>query len=234
MKLSVVIPCYNEAENIPLILEKFNSVITNEDVEVVMFDNGSTDGSSAILDSLLPKYPFATRTRVEINQGYGYGILQGLKVAQGNFLGWTHADMQTDPGDIVNAYHVLEKNNWNDNIYVKGSREGRSLGERFFTFGMGVFETLYLGKKLFDINAQPNIFARRFFESWENPPYDFSLDLYALYMAGIKGLEVKRIKVQFPPRLHGASHWNTGLASKWKFIKRTIDFSINLKKRGIK
>jgi hypothetical protein len=98
---------------------------------------------------------------------------------------------------------------------------------------MGVFETLYLGRKLFDINAQPNIFPRKFYSEWKNPPYDFSLDLYALYMAGVKGLDVKRIPVIFPPRIHGASHWNTGLASKWKFIKRTIDFSKKLKREGI-
>ncbi len=234
MKLSVVIPCYNESENIPLILEKFGSVIKDEDIEVVLVDNGSTDNSAEVLDKLLPNYSFATRTKVEKNQGYGFGILQGLKVSTGDFLGWTHADMQTDPADVVKAYHLIEEKGWSDKLYVKGARTGRSLGERFFTFGMGIFETLYLGKRLDDINAQPNLFSRSFYEMWENPPYDFSLDLYALYMAEVKGLSVERITVKFPPRIHGVSHWNMGLASKWKFIKRTIDFSINLKKRGIK
>ena len=234
MKLSVVIPCYNEAENIPLILDKFNSVIKSEDMEVVLIDNGSKDNTPEVLNNLLPQYPFARTVKVEVNQGYGFGILQGLKEAKGDFIGWTHADMQTDPGDIVKAYHVLVENKWCDKIYVKGSRNGRSLGDRFFTFGMGVFETLYLGKKLFDINAQPNIFSKNFYETWENPPYDFSLDLYALYMAGLKGLTVKRIKVEFPPRIHGESHWNTGFKAKWKFIKRTLDFSVKLKKGGIK
>ena len=234
MKLSVVIPCYNEVKNIPLILERFGSVISNEDLEVVMVDNGSYDGSSELLDTLLPSYSFAKKVRVEINQGYGYGILQGLKAAKGEFIGWTHADMQTDPGDVIKAYHFLEEKAWSEKLYVKGTRKGRSYGERFFTFGMGVFETLYLGKKMFDINAQPNFFSRRFYDSWENPPYDFSLDLYALYMAEMKGLEVKRIIVKFPPRLFGESHWNTGLSSKWKFIKRTIDFSVKLKSEGIR
>lgn len=234
MKLSVVIPCYNEAENIPLIFEKFKSVIKDEDMEVILVNNGSGDNSAEVIERFLPDNSYARCVVVPVNQGYGYGILQGLKEAKGDFIGWTHADMQTDPADIIKAYHVLEENGWSEKIYVKGARSGRSIGERFFTFGMGVFETLYLGKKLFDINAQPNIFPRSFYTQWENPPYDFSLDLYALYMAGVKGLEVKRIDVIFPPRIHGASHWNTGLASKWKFIKRTIDFSVKLKKEGIK
>lgn len=234
MKLSVVIPCYNEAENIPLIFEKFKSVIKDEDLEVIIVNNGSRDNSAEIIDKLLPDNPYSRCVIVPVNQGYGYGILQGLKEAAGDFIGWTHADMQTDPADIIKAYHLLEDNGWSEQVYVKGSRSGRSLGERFFTFGMGVFETVYLGKKLFDINAQPNIFPKKFYSEWQNPPYDFSLDLYALYMAGIKGLDVKRIDVKFPPRIHGESHWNTGIASKWKFIKRTIDFSIRLKKEGIR
>jgi glycosyltransferase involved in cell wall biosynthesis len=233
MKVSVVIPCYNEAENIPLIFEKFKSVIKDEEIEVLLVNNGSSDHSAEIIERLLPENPYARCVVVPVNKGYGYGILQGLHEAQGDFVGWTHADLQTDPADIIKAYHVLEENQWSDRLYVKGSRLGRSLGERFFTFGMGIFETLYLGRKLFDINAQPNIFSKKFYAEWKNPPYDFSLDLYALYMAGVKGLNVKRIPVIFPPRIHGASHWNTGLASKWKFIKRTLDFSKKLKHAGI-
>ena len=54
--------------------------------------------------------------------------------------------------------------------------------------------------------------------------------VYALYMARRKGLKVLRFPVDFPERVHGESKWNTGLASKWKFIKRTLDFSVKLKR----
>lgn len=235
MKLSIIIPCYNEAENIPLILEKFSTCITDEDMEVVLVNNGSTDNSASVLEELLPKYKFARTVLVPVNQGYGYGILQGLKSAESDFVGWTHADMQTDPADVVKAYHVLEAADWNTQLFVKGNRKGRSLFDQFFTSGMSLYETLYLGKRLYDINAQPNIFSRVFFESWQNPPNDFSLDLYALYMARVANLDVWRISVKFPPRVHGESHWNNGtLKAKWKFINRTLNFSKKLKKDGIK
>ncbi len=235
MKVSIIIPCYNEAENIPLILEKFASCINGEDMEVVLVNNGSTDNSAAVLAELLPKFKFARTVLVPVNQGYGYGILQGLKSAKADFIGWTHADMQTDPADVVKAYHILEATGWSQRVCVKGNRKGRSLFDQFFTSGMSFFETLYLGKRLYDINAQPNIFSRAFFESWQNPPNDFSLDLYALYMARVANLEVVRIPVRFPPRVHGESHWNNGtLKAKWKFIKRTLDFSKKLKRDGIK
>ena len=233
MNLSIVIPCYNERENIPLILEKFENVIKGEDLEVILVDNGSTDGSADVLQEILPQYPFARTVFVPVNQGYGYGILQGLKEAEGSFIGWTHADLQADPADVLKAYHLLEENGWNEDQYVKGRRRWRGLFDQFFTIGMSVFETIYLRKKLFDVNAQPNIFSKNFFGTWENPPFDFALDLYALYMAATSRLSIIRFDVLFPPRIHGYSHWNTGLSAKWKFIKRTISFSVKMKKEGI-
>lgn len=233
MKLSIVVPCYNEAENIPLILKRFSEVIKREDIEVLLVDNGSNDNSAQIISRLLPEYPFAKTIRVEVNQGYGYGILQGLSACSGDFIGWTHADMQTDPADLIKALDIIEKSNNDENIFVKGNRKGRPLFDQFFTSGMSIFETLYMGVNLYDVNAQPNVFSKKFFATWKNPPKDFALDLYALYMARKSGLQIERFDVVFPERIHGESHWNTGLASKWKFIKRTIGFSRKLKKDGI-
>lgn len=233
MKLSIVVPCYNEEQNIPLILNRFGEIIKREDIEVILVDNGSTDDSALVLAELLPKYAFARTVRVEVNQGYGYGILQGLRQCRGEYIGWTHADMQTDPADLIKALDIIEKNDNDEKVFVKGNRKGRPLFDRFFTSGMSIFETLYMGVKLYDVNAQPNVFSRRFFDTWINPPKDFALDLYALYMAQKAGLRIERFDVVFPKRIHGASHWNTGLASKWKFIKRTVGFSRKLNKEGI-
>lgn len=233
MKLSIVVPCYDEAENIPLILKRFSEVISRDDIEVILVDNGSTDNSPEVLSRLLPDYMFARTIRVDVNQGYGYGIVQGLKICRGKFIGWTHADMQTDPADLIKALDIIEKNNDDKNLFIKGNRKGRPAFDQFFTTGMSIFETLYMGVKLYDVNAQPNVFSKEFFETWKNPPKDFALDLYALYMAQKAGLQIERFDVIFPDRIHGESHWNKGLASKWKFIKRTIDFSKKLKKKGI-
>lgn len=234
MRLSVVVPCYNEAKNIPLILKRFNEVLSGrEDVEIILVNNGSTDESHQVIDEVLPLYPFVKLVNIKVNQGYGYGIIQGLKNSSGRYVGWTHADMQTDPADVIKALNLIE-DNVDQLVFVKGDRKGRPLFDRFFTVGMSFFETLYMGIKLNDINAQPNIFPKSFYEEWENPPSDFSLDLYALYMANVKNLKIIRFDVLFPERRYGESKWNTGLGGKWKFIKRTLEFSIKLKRRGVK
>jgi len=230
MKLSIVIPCYNEEKNIHLILEKFNEIVKTDDIEVILVDNGSTDKSDLVLKKLIPNYFFARVVKIEVNQGYGFGIISGLRESKGEFIGYTHADMQTDPADVLKALSLILKSPNPENYFVKGDRKGRAFFDQFFTIGMSIFESIYLGSKLWDINAQPNIFHRNFFKSLDNIPKDFSLDLYFLYMAKKRGLDVIRFDVVFPPRIHGESSWNKGFVSKWKFIKRTIDFSAKLKK----
>jgi len=231
MMLSIIIPCYNESKNIPLILEKFSEVINQDDIEVILVDNGSTDNSKDVINKLLPYFSFAKMTVVEKNKGYGFGITSGLKEAKGEFIAYTHADMQTDPNDVIEALKIIRSTKNPVECYIKGDRKGRSLFDNVFTWGMSLFESFYLGMKLWDINAQPNVFHRSFFDKVEyNCPKDFSLDLYFLYMAKKREMNIIRFDVLFPERLHGESSWNTGLMAKWKFIKRTISFSLTLKK----
>ena len=230
MKLSLIIPCYNEAKNLPLLLDRCDSLSGNEDIEIILVDNGSTDNSPEILAQLLQSRPHCRSVRVSVNQGYGYGILSGLKAAQGELLSWTHADMQTDPKDVLRGLEIFKQLK-NNQIYVKGQRIKRPFADIFFTVGMSVFETLLLRTRLWDINAQPNIFPKTFFESWENPPHDFSLDLYAYFMARAQGMTVYRFPVEFGERAHGISHWNVNWKAKMKFIRRTIDFSFELNKK---
>lgn len=228
-ELTFVIPCYNESKNIPLLLEKLSSVVP-AGVHIILVDNGSQDDTAKVLKKLLSKYKFATSVKVDINQGYGFGILTGLKAAKGEYIGWTHADLQTDPHDLIKAMELILVEKSDKPIFIKGLRQGRPLFDKIFTWGMGFFETIYLRTPLWDINAQPTVFHRSLYDHWKNPPHDFSLDLYAMYTAKKSSFKILRFPVLFPERLHGVSSWNTGLRSKWKFIKRTLDFSFKLKK----
>ena len=115
-----------------------------------------------------------------------------------------------------------------ENVFIKGIRFGRPIDDRFFTIGMSIFCSFMLKTILWDINAQPSIFPASFFKKWENPPKDFSLDLYAYYQAKKLGYKIHRFPVQFNKRLHGFSSWNKSFKSKLKFIKRTFMFTMKL------
>ena len=199
------------------------------EVEVVLVNNGSTDNSAEVLQKLTASHSFIRVKNVEVNTGYGNGILAGLRSSKTDFLAWTHADMQTDPADILEGLKFFDADN--QNLFVKGRRYGRPLMDVVFTIGMSFFETLFLSKTMWDINAQPTIFPRAFFEDWQDPPRDFSLDLYAYYQAKVTGLLVKRFDVRFGERAHGTSHWNISWGAKVKFIKRTLAFSFDLRKK---
>ncbi len=230
---SLVIPCYNEEATIELILKKTKNSFLENKIELVLVNNGSTDNTEKILTKLKKNYQHVTFINLRNNLGYGGGILAGLQHCKGEIIGWTHADLQTDPLDAVIAfkqYNSIE----NKNLYVKGNRQKRPIKDQFFTFGMSIFESILLNKIIYDVNAQPTIFSKDFYESWENPPTDFSLDLYSYYLALKKGLEIKKIKVEFKDRIAGESNWNKGFASKIKFILRTLKYSLKLKFKSIK
>ena len=229
LNLSLIIPCYNEAENIPLILRRCDEVLSQaSNIEIVIVDNGSTDNTPAILDELLVHKPYIVKVRVELNQGYGYGILAGLRTSSAEIIGWTHADMQTDPADAIKGLALFEDSSTPTQLFVKGKRHGRPVLDILFTIGMAIFETFLLRRIMWDINAQPTMFHRNFFTTWDSPPDDFSLDLYAYYSAKKSGLKIKRFPVLFAERAYGASHWNISLIAKYKFIKRTLIYSFSL------
>lgn len=230
MLYSLAIPCYNESANLPLLVERCRRLIERAGIEIVLVDNGSTDGSEGVMGALLAGQDKIRSVRVDVNQGYGHGILTGLRAARGDILGWTHADLQTDPLDLLEGMKFFETAPDPSRLFVKGRRYGRPFADIVFTTGMAAFETALLRTPMWDINAQPTLFPRRFFESWSEPPSDFSLDLYAYYMARRRGLAVQRFPVRFGERAHGVSHWNVNWAAKRRFIRRTIGYSLQLRR----
>jgi polyisoprenyl-phosphate glycosyltransferase len=230
MRMSLVIPCYNEARNLPLLVARLRETFVRDDIEAILVDNGSTDDSPAVLEALLQSPSRIRSVRVDKNQGYGFGILAGLAAANGDIIGWTHADMQTDPADALRALALFDADAEPQRLFVKGRRYGRPAADVAFTFGMSIFETLLMRRRMWDINAQPTLFPRAFFAAWREPPHDFSLDLYAYYQALHRGLRVRRFPVRFGERAHGTSHWNVNWQAKARFIRRTVDFSLRLRK----
>jgi glycosyltransferase involved in cell wall biosynthesis len=229
VRLSLVVPCYNEADNLPSLLERCREVTRRPDAEVIVVDNGSTDATPMLLSELPSRYPGCRGIRVEKNRGYGFGILSGLAAARGEILAWTHADLQTDPQDAVRGLALFDR--WGPDIFVKGRRSGRPLSDTLFTMGMSAFETMVLGEPLRDINAQPTMFPRSFFHTWVDAPHDFCLDLFAYYSARRARLPVRRFAVRFGERAHGVSRWNINWSAKRKFIRRNVLFGLELRDR---
>lgn len=221
--LGIAIPCYNELASLPELITRISNSKLNS-INFVLIDNGSTDDTHEFLSSLnLPEN--VEWIRVPLNQGYGYGIQQGLRKLNTKYLGWTHADLQTDPIDFLSFLKYLDSNY----EFLKGIRKGRSRSERFFTAGMSMSISILFGRILRDINGQPTILSRDLYESWKSPPNDFGLDLFSYIHAIDKKARMVRVEVDFGKRVHGKSSWNEGLISRLRFIRRTLTLAVKLR-----
>jgi len=229
MKASLIFPCYNESASLHDLIGMCKKIASSE-LEIVLVDNGSTDNSYELMNELVSVVDYIKIVHIKENIGYGHGIIQGLKNAQGEILAWTHADLQTDPNDIIRGLKYFTNNKTSKNILVKGSRQGRPLLDNIFSIGLTVFESILLFRVMSEINAQPTIFHRSFFETWKNPPDDYFLDLYVYYYAKLKNLTILKFSVAFPPRKYGGSHWNFSVKSKLFFIFDIVKYSLRLKK----
>jgi glycosyltransferase involved in cell wall biosynthesis len=234
--LSIIIPCYNESANLPTLAQKCVELLkSNSDVEIILVDNGSKDDSKSILSNLININSDVNlkTVHVETNIGYGFGILSGLNAAAGEVLCWTHADLQTDIFDCVKAYNIwkLEKK---DFTLVKGKRRGRGLFDVFFTIAMQVYVFIKLHVMLNDINGQPKLFSKKFFELIkQDAPNDFSLDLYFLFKASKMG-KIVEFPVYFSQRLAGEAKGGSGnLSLKLKLTKRTLSFINDISKKSL-
>ena len=231
--LSIVIPCYNEDKNIIPLFRKIENLLVNDpNIEIIIVDNGSTDNTkNNILASDLNINKKIKVCEIENNIGYGHGIMSGVKIASGDFIGWCHADLQTEPEDVYNAYIQNFEKLKNDRVIIKGLRTNRSLFDKLFTLGMSIIASIIFQRIFSDINAQPKLFNKSFKILLNDYPYDFSLDLYLLTIAKIKGYKIINHKVIVKKRLYGEAKGGGNLKGKIKLIKRTLVNMLKLRKK---
>ena len=112
--LSLVIPAYNEQENIPTLLERIESALAplvarGQTFEVVIIDDGSTDDSPKLLAEGQAKYPWLRVIRMRKNAGQSAGFEAGFEAARGKYIATIDADLQNDPEEIPRLLDLLEE-----------------------------------------------------------------------------------------------------------------------------
>jgi dolichol-phosphate mannosyltransferase len=109
MKLSVVIPAYNEEESIGETLRTLHAKLVQEgiDHEIVVTNDNSKDGTLARLTVLATEIPTLTYYTNPGPNGFGYAVRYGLERYQGDCVAVMMADLSDDPADLVAFYHKL-------------------------------------------------------------------------------------------------------------------------------
>src|SRR3989338_585824 len=104
--LSLVLPFYNEEKNVEWVLKEMVESFDRNGLqyELIAVQNGSWDKTSDLLDSFCRRHPQIKKVTVEVNRGYGYGILQGLAAAKGRYVGYSPGDGQVPADDIARVF----------------------------------------------------------------------------------------------------------------------------------
>lgn len=150
MKVSIIIPCFNEANTIERLLDSVNQDKSCEK-EIIVIDDFSSDGSREILKYNLGK-KLTSLILNETNMGKGYCIRKGIDISTGDIILIQDADLEYSPSDYEKLINPI-KNGYADIVYGSrfiGSQQTRvlyfwhTLGNKFLTTLSNMFTNLNL------------------------------------------------------------------------------------------
>jgi glycosyltransferase involved in cell wall biosynthesis len=109
--LSLVIPAYNEQENIPTLLQRVGAALApiGRPFEVIIIDDGSTDDTPRLLAEGMKQYPWLRVVRMRKNAGQSAAFEAGFEAARGELVATIDADLQNDPEEIPRLIPLLDE-----------------------------------------------------------------------------------------------------------------------------
>lgn len=110
MQVSVVIPVYNEEENLPELVERVGAALaaSGRSFELILVDDGSRDRSAAVLAELAASRPWLMPLYLSRNYGQSTALQAGFDAAQGEIIVTLDGDLQNDPDDIPQLLDMLD------------------------------------------------------------------------------------------------------------------------------
>jgi glycosyltransferase involved in cell wall biosynthesis len=208
VKVSVLVPGYNEAENIEPLLKEAKEFFEKEklsDWEIVYIDDGSTDNTLEMITPFLKKYKWLKFVSYKRNMGKTYALIRGAEVAEGGIFVIFDADLQFTFDDAKRLVDKIEEGY----DIVCGRKEGR-YQKRFVSFVYNNMTRLLFNVPATDMNSM-KAFKR---EVFENVPLRKDWHRYIVVWGWEYGFSVTEIPVKLRPRLYGKS--------KYKGLKRIL------------
>jgi len=106
-KISLIIPTFNEKDNIVPLVERVSKALAGREYEIVLVDDNSRDGTIQAAEALSPRYPVKVIVR-QNERGLATAIVHGLKYASGNIIGVMDADLQHPPEKLPDLLKAIE------------------------------------------------------------------------------------------------------------------------------
>ena len=233
-QLSIVIPAYNEVESLPILLEQIQATLkahTYHGAEVIFVNDGSTDGTAEVLDTLSA---VSERFLVHVihfkhNQGKAEALMAGFAAASGEIIITMDADLQDDPNEIPKLISTLNTENYD---VVSGWKYPRKdpLEKRAFSFVFNRVTALLTGVKLHDMNCGFKAYRA---EVVKGLHLYGDLHRYIPILTHQIGYNVGEVKVRHHPRQFGVSKYGFKRIPKGFFDLFTVLFLTRYLKRPL-
>jgi glycosyltransferase involved in cell wall biosynthesis len=218
-------PCYNEeaivGQTVRRVLAAFERA--GIAIELVAVDNGSRDRTGEILRELSAEFPQVVVERVDVNIGYGNGILSGLLLCTADWIGVIPADGQVDAEDAVRLFEDAVA--CGEPVIAKARRRFRMDGpaRKVVSIGYNVFfRSLWPGVDSLDINGLPKIMPRDVVQRMQLTSRQWFLDPEIMIKAHYLGVRVLEYNVFARMRGSGLSHVRASTC--WEFFTALLRY----------
>lgn len=207
--LSLVMPCYNEEESVPVTIPRLIGAFTaaGHRLELVAVDNGSTDGTAAALKRLAAAHPEVRIETVEVNIGYGNGLLRGIPRTSASWVGFIPADGQVDAADVVHLYESAAASR--GDVIAKARRRFRmdGLWRKLVSVSYNLLvRIMWPTMDTLDVNGTPKILPRKALLAMQLESRGWFLDPEIMIKSHYMGLRVLEFNVFARMRGSGTSH----------------------------
>lgn len=180
-------------------------------LELILVDNGSTDGTSAVIDRLIARGLPVTKLVVPVNRGAGLGIRTGLAVGKGAHIGYVNADGQVAAEDVVRVYEATRSAP--PNAIVKARRRNRPDGVIRAAISIvynAMMPILFHGISSHDINGNPKVLRASVIRLMQLSSDDWFLEAEVMLKARYLRLPVVEVDVPSERRHGSRSHVRIG------------------------
>ena len=203
MKISVIIPVYNEVGSLQELHNELTRVLTDYmPYEILFIDDGSTDGSVELIKKLNQSDSAVDLVEFHRNYGKSAALSEGFKYAQGDYVVTMDADLQDDPAEIPNLILKLEEGYDLVSGWKKDRKDplSKTIPSKLFNF----VTRLVTGVKIHDFNCGLKIYRKAVVKTLE---IYGGRHRYIPALAGQKKFNVSEIKVNHRPRIHGVTKY---------------------------
>jgi len=217
---------YNEIENARKILEEIRCYKLDK-IDFYFLDNGTNNIEFSQWLLNIQKANIKV-FQVEQNLGFGGGAKYLMRNIPNDFRGYMPGNYKVRPESLMELNSLIGDTKKLE--VFKATRSGRNLTDRLKTFAVGVTTSAYFRRNMMDSGGTPTIVKAELVKSFQEGPNDFSFEAYLLYTAHLLEFKIMRAPITYGVRIHGSSHWQTGIKSELRLLTRIMEQKSTWKK----